>query len=199
MTDEITARTPLICSDERHAAKVADLERRIKEQAVETDRLTAELADYDQRVEHLTAALAGIQDLADEYPAGIDTALILEALDQTQAPANPPGSTVEQLPAHVLALITLPSYTSTACELAELLTAAIPAHPQHAGELAHWVAWLRDRCRANNKFTGVLCDHRGPGVGPDLVSIVDKPVPADDTEFTAPAPAATQATDTTKD
>lgn len=40
------------------------------------------------------AALARIQALADEHPAGIDTALVLEALDQT----SPAPATVEAGP-----------------------------------------------------------------------------------------------------
>lgn len=39
---------------------------------------------YDQ-LDRLTAALTRVQDLAEEYPAGIDTALIHEALDEPTA------------------------------------------------------------------------------------------------------------------
>lgn len=63
------------------------------------------------------AALARVQALAVECPAGIDTALIDEALDGTQPAAwtpPPPGSTREQLPDHLLALIEPGSYRSTA-------------------------------------------------------------------------------------
>lgn len=83
----------------------------------------------------------------------------------------PPGSTREQLPDHLLALIDIPPYTSTACETAGLLAAAIVRHPEHADELRQWESRQRQRCRINNKYTGVHCQH------------------------TAPEPAATEATD----
>ncbi|GAA2108033.1 hypothetical protein [Streptomyces synnematoformans] len=69
----------------------------------------------------------------------------------------PPGDRREQLPDRILALVDVPAYTSTACELADLLAAAAAAHPEHAGELHEWAARLRARCRANNKYTGALC------------------------------------------
>lgn len=77
----------------------------------------------------------------------------------TAASTTPPGSPREQLPAHLLALIDIPPYTSTACETADLLTAAITQHPEHAEELQHWADYMRiGRCRINHKFTGSLCE-----------------------------------------
>jgi len=54
----------------------------------EIDRLTAELDDYERRVETLTAQLARVQRLADDHPVDIDTALILEVLPDTNQPAT---------------------------------------------------------------------------------------------------------------
>lgn len=74
----------------------------------------------------------------------------------------PPGDRREQLPDHILALLDIPPYTSTACETAELLTAATDRHPEHADELRQWEQRQRQRCRINNKYTGVLCQHAAP-------------------------------------
>lgn len=71
----------------------------------------------------------------------------------------PPGDRREQLPDHLLALLDIPPYTSTACETAELLAAAIARHPEHADELRQWEQRQRQRCRINNKYTGVNCQH----------------------------------------
>jgi hypothetical protein len=71
----------------------------------------------------------------------------------------PPGDRREQLPDAILALLDIPSYTSTACETAELLAAAITRHPAHADELRQWEQRQRQRCRINNKYTGVNCQH----------------------------------------
>lgn len=71
----------------------------------------------------------------------------------------PPGDRREQLPDHLLALLDIPTYTSTACETAELLAAAITRHPEHADELRQWEQRQRQRCRINNKYTGVNCQH----------------------------------------
>jgi hypothetical protein len=70
---------------------------------------------------------------------------------------NPPGSTQEQLPADVLALLPARSYLSTACETARLLEAAAIANPQRAEQLREWRDRMQQRCRLNNKFTGALC------------------------------------------
>jgi len=69
----------------------------------------------------------------------------------------PPGDTREQLPNHVLALIEVPSYLSTACETAGAIEAAVGTHHTQAGELAVWRERLHARCRINNKYTGQLC------------------------------------------
>lgn len=71
----------------------------------------------------------------------------------------PPGDTREQLPDHILALLTIPDYESTACEMARLLTNAITFHPEDADELTAWAGRMRRRCRENNKFTGRMCEH----------------------------------------
>ena len=72
-------------------------------------------------------------------------------------PDNPPGSTREQLPAALLALLPARHYLSTACETARLLEGAAIAHPQRATELRGWRDRKHDRCRLNNKFTGQIC------------------------------------------
>ncbi|GGV46002.1 hypothetical protein [Streptomyces spectabilis] len=69
----------------------------------------------------------------------------------------PPGDTREQLPDHLLALIDVPLYVSTACEAADRLTEAITVHPGHADELRQWSDRMHARCRINNKYTGQLC------------------------------------------
>lgn len=92
MTEHVTANTPLICSDERHAAKVADLEQRIQQAeellriAHETsNRSEAERARAVRRAEQLAAAVLRIHTLADEHPVAIPTHLVDEALDQPAA------------------------------------------------------------------------------------------------------------------
>ncbi len=71
----------------------------------------------------------------------------------------PPGDRREQLPDAILALLDIPTYTSTACETAELLAAAVARHPAHTDELQYWEQRQRQRCRINNKYTGVNCQH----------------------------------------
>ena len=69
----------------------------------------------------------------------------------------PPGDRREQLPDHMLALIDIPPYTSTACELAVLLAAAADERQDRADGITAWIDRLHARCRINNKFTGTLC------------------------------------------
>lgn len=72
---------------------------------------------------------------------------------------NPPGSTIEQLPAEVLALIDQSDYLSTACETAFRVERA-SNRGRSAGPralLAGWVDRLHDRCRLRHKFTGQPC------------------------------------------
>ncbi|SES03944.1 hypothetical protein [Streptomyces qinglanensis] len=69
----------------------------------------------------------------------------------------PPGSTREQLPDHLLRLIDVPPYTSTACETARECERVVDVHTEHAEELRAAADHLHDRCRRNNKFTGVPC------------------------------------------
>lgn len=89
----------------------------------------------------------------------------------------PPGSTREQLPDHLLALLDIPAYTSTACETAGLLSREMVKRTRQRIELGEHCDRLHERCRRNQKFTGALCAcfcHDGQA---------------------APAPAATEATD----
>lgn len=69
----------------------------------------------------------------------------------------PPGDTREQLPDHLLALIDVPLYLSTACEAARECKRVIDIHVEHGDELRQTAARLHTRCRINNKFTGQLC------------------------------------------
>lgn len=71
---------------------------------------------------------------------------------------NPAGSTREQLPADILAILDglLPDYTSTACHTADALAVAAHLHPR-ADELRAHAERLHSRCRLNHKFTGHLC------------------------------------------
>ena len=69
----------------------------------------------------------------------------------------PPGDTREQLPDHILALIDVPPYLSTACETAHQLDTAITNRPNRGAELMLWRDRMHGRCRRNQKFTGQLC------------------------------------------
>jgi hypothetical protein len=72
--------------------------------------------------------------------------------------ASPPGDTREQLAEHILGIIDVPPYTSTACEAARACQHAIEVHDEHDEELRSHVDGLHQRCRRNNKFTGELCN-----------------------------------------
>ena len=72
------------------------------------------------------------------------------------APDNPPGSTVELLPADVLALLAHRTYLSTACETARLIDGAIIRNPEH-DNLPRWRDRMHQQCRLNNTFTGKPC------------------------------------------
>ncbi|MFE9064874.1 hypothetical protein [Streptomyces violaceusniger] len=69
----------------------------------------------------------------------------------------PPGSTEEQLPDDVLALIDPPPYLSTACGTAQLLEQAVVEHPDRQAGLGEWARRMHSRCRINNKYIGRLC------------------------------------------
>lgn len=83
-----------------------------------------------------------------------------------------PGSTDEQLPAHILDLLSPYSltYRSTACEAAGQLARLhgdLYFRSQHTdkplpdpyllGQLNSWRKTMHNRCRLTNKFTGVPC------------------------------------------
>jgi len=85
----------------------------------------------------------------------------------TASPGCTPGSTDEQLPAHMLDLLQVGcsmTYLSTACEAAQQLTyaqASIVAHDTHITIISQqagvWSETMHNRCRLTNKFTGVPC------------------------------------------
>jgi hypothetical protein len=103
------------------------------------------------------------------------------ALDTGQhAPAwtpPPPGSTREQLPPAVLALLPDLPYTSTACDTAHACQTAADTHPVERPWLTAHADELHARCRLNHKFTGQMCVCACHGEQP------------------APGPAATQTTE----
>jgi hypothetical protein len=69
----------------------------------------------------------------------------------------PPGDTREQLPDDILAMIVLPPYISTACEMERALQSAMVRHPDRWDKLAMWRDRMHERCRLNHKFSGRLC------------------------------------------
>jgi hypothetical protein len=79
----------------------------------------------------------------------------------------PPGSTIEQLPADVLALLPDHRYTSTACQTGHLLESDVYGRARHWGlklpdtvtvaDLEEQIRRLHKWCRLNHKFTGQLC------------------------------------------
>jgi len=82
-------------------------------------------------------------------------AAVIALADREHPP--PPGSTMRKLPAHILALIVLRPYVSTACEMAQALESAMVRHPDFADELRMYRDLMHDYCRLNNKFSDVPC------------------------------------------
>lgn len=73
---------------------------------------------------------------------------------------NAPGSTVEQLPDHLRALVELhtSSYLSTACEAGGALgSLGLARQVPETADLPEWEARMHQRCRLNHKFTGAPC------------------------------------------
>ena len=108
MTEHVTANTPLICSDERHAAKVASLERRldaarrmltpddvrlvdemaatVEQYAARADRAETERDGAYRERAHLLALLASL------HPSVIAPAPDVDE-PGWQSTCKPPGST----------------------------------------------------------------------------------------------------------
>lgn len=82
-------------------------------------------------------------------------AVVIRIADREHPP--PPGSTRKRLPDHILALIVMRSYLSTACEMAAALQSAITRHPEYKTELELWRDVMHAECRENNKFSDVPC------------------------------------------
>lgn len=82
-------------------------------------------------------------------------AVVIQLADREHPP--PPGSTMKKLPAHILALIVLRPYVSTACETAQALESAMIRHPDFIDELRMYRDLMHDYCRLNQKFTDVEC------------------------------------------
>lgn len=160
-----------------------DLERARRELA---DRDAADSADaaagsYALRAEGVEARLAAVTALYEQWvkagppPLGVPTArwwdrrlvefqdAIRPAAEQPRTtPNNPPGSTREQLPDAVLALLPDKPYLSTACDTAQQLD-EVPLRvggtsSRRSGVNIAWLAGpMHGRCRLNHKFTGALC------------------------------------------
>lgn len=81
--------------------------------------------------------------------------VVMKLADREHPP--PPGSTMRKLPAHILALIVLRPYVSTACEMAQALESAMVRHPDFVDELRMYRDLMHDYCRLNNKFSDVPC------------------------------------------
>lgn len=171
----------------RLAAAEAELRRYTE--ADSADAAAGSYALRAERVEAQLAAAADLiaDHEGDDWAAHPATSTLRSILNDDQAPAAscspaapetepnnperttannpttwtppPPGDRREQLPDHLLALLDIPPYTSTACETAELLAAAVARNPERSYELRYWEDRQRQRCRINNKYTGVICQH----------------------------------------
>ncbi|WP_093803963.1 hypothetical protein [Streptomyces sp. Wb2n-11] len=93
--------------------------------------------------------------LADQLTAWADSTECAGAAVTWTPP--PPGSTAEQLPDDVLALL-LPGryYLSTACQTSQYIDGAVIRNPERE-DLPGWSERMHARCRLNHKFTGTLC------------------------------------------
>lgn len=168
-----------------HAVKLyAELAVRLDDAEEGITAAIRQRKEQEDRALRAEAAIARVRALAtqsrDHTAAGIDdyqigqhnlAVSVLAALDGTEhadttQPATvtdpawtppPPGDKREQLPDALLALIDVPSYTSTACEAATLLARQMPKHTHRRVELGDHFDRLHARCRTNNKFTGALC------------------------------------------
>lgn len=207
----------------------------------EADSADAAAGSYAGRAEAAEAALAEARRLhrmtcplarGDVKPAAFGCSMC-ETLDQPAPGAvNPPGSTREQLPPAVLALLPIHPYLSTACQTADAVAiTAVRGLPLYDELRAH-AERLHGRCRLNHKFTGQLCTcgchgaeetatnlepvvHACPPDGSGIMPCCGRTpfeTPGDRITMNpnnvtcraclravaAPAPAATEATDTTK-
>jgi hypothetical protein len=126
--------------------------------ATVTDITAADLAAHEASIGEDEAAVIVPRDVVHAAAAEI-----------RQPAPNPPGSTREQLPDHLINIARphLPDYLSTACQTADVVARqATYRHPLHDELRAH-AERLHDRCRLNHKFTGQLCacgchDHEQP-------------------------------------
>lgn len=80
---------------------------------------------------------------------------------------SPPGSSREQLPAEILALLPEGDYVSSSCRTGQLIESDVCGRVRYWGmklpdtvtlaDLEGWIGHLHARCRLNHKFTGKLC------------------------------------------
>ena len=69
----------------------------------------------------------------------------------------PPGSDRDKLPDHVLAVVDLGPYDSTACQMARALEAAALRRPDMAEELLQWAGRMHASCRLTRKQDMAPC------------------------------------------
>ena len=117
------------------------------------------MADYEIRIR-----VTGTTDQNADYVTWavrrvLDTFRHLQITCDEPRLINPPGLTLEQLPAEVLARIEPGDYLSTACDTAFSVDRACgrARSAEVRTQLGEWVDRLHDRCRLNHKFTGQPC------------------------------------------
>lgn len=81
---------------------------------------------------------------------------VLAALQGLYVPP-PPGDDRDALPGHLLAVIHLTPYYSTACQTGTALGHAAVPRPAMAAELCHWAARTHASCRATRKQDMAPC------------------------------------------
>lgn len=69
----------------------------------------------------------------------------------------PPGDDRDALPDHLLAVIHLTPYYSTACQTGTALGHAAVTRPAMAAELCHWAARTHASCRVRRRADMALC------------------------------------------
>lgn len=69
----------------------------------------------------------------------------------------PPGSDRDKLPDHLLAVVDLGPYDSTACQMARALKEAEIWHPEMVGELRQWTERQHASCRLTRKQDMAPC------------------------------------------
>jgi hypothetical protein len=168
--EEMSANTSALAIRDHLAAEFDGVRMQITTNATEAESVTVcttacdEQHTYDWTCEQFAGIDGGEQPVRttpDNPAASEDVADNPAATEATDTPTwtpPPPGSTREQLPPAVLALLPARDYLSTACDTGQQLTEA--PTPTSGGAIPN-VGWytqmLHTRCRRNHKFTGALC------------------------------------------